>query len=126
MSSSFDLTKPYDIIFKDNENIRTPYLKQGYNYYNIKGEWILFTILPENKLLIHDRRRTHNEIYFLEVYDKLTSYKSLASIKKYPIKKPNELIDDFSKERTNEFTIKILNQLKEDLIKKFTIIKHTK
>ena len=121
---SVDLTKPYEILFQDDihlgiGNIRTPYLKQGDNYYTIKGEWLTYTNLPVKNIFPTDRRRTHNETYFTSVYDKLTSYKSLSSIKKYQIKKPNEVLYEHSQERANEFTIKVLNQFKEGLIKNF-------
>ncbi len=111
-----DLSKPYEIVFGYCDQIRIPCIKQINQLYSITGESLIYSFKPmkNNEYIIdgnrirfnYERYPTINESHFTSDYDKIMNYKSIASLRKYKLT------------ASNNISIQILNQLKEDLIKK--------
>ena len=69
LSEKIDLEKPYEILFQDDwylniGNIQTPYLKQGDNYYNIKGEWLIYSGLLKKIFQLHKSSPSSEPFHF--------------------------------------------------------------
>ena len=111
-----DLTKPYEILFGYCDQIRIPCIKQFNQLFDITGNALIYSFKPmkKNEYIIdanrirfnYERYPTANESHFISDYDKIMNYKSIASLRRYKLTV------------TNNISIQILNQLKEDLIKK--------
>ena len=75
------------------------------NEYIIDGNSIKFN---------YNRLPTPNESHFTSDYDKIMNYKSIASLRRYKLKSERF----YGVTVTNDISIQILNQLKEELINK--------
>ena len=111
-----DLNKPYEILFGYCQELRIPCIKQTNQLFSIIGEPLIYTFNPMNKneytidanriRFNYNRFSTPNERQFINDYDKIMNYRSIASIRRYKLTV------------TNDISIQILNQLKEELINK--------
>ena len=111
-----DLTKPYEIIFGYCQELRIPCIKQYEQLFDITGNALIYSFKPmkNNEYIIdgnlirfnYERYPTANESHFINDYDKIMNYKSITSLRRYKLTVSNDI------------SIQILNQLKEELINK--------